>query len=569
MNNEQFPEGTTEAPSTSEKMSTRRQFIRTSSRMAAMATLGSAILSACGGSDKPAAAAPVKLLLGDGAVKASLLNQKTKPTNPDDIAELEVLQAWLAKNKNVTITYSAIALDTDQKIQAAIAARNCPAFTYTFTSSGLNRAAATGHYAADVTDLYHQYNVDSLLADYAKPYWQNNFNIDGKYYSAPGDAVTAGAGLYYRRDLLQEKGIPDPQFGWTWDDLYSLLKKFQTNGKPVMGVPSYMIGYYLNSNMLDPVTNGGLMGAVPAPKDPWHWKVNVTPWADEWKTITNNYRKWTTTESLIEQNATAYPWEGLSMAKYAAGVYPFSPGFAFQATISGYAPTTPVDMPKKFNKSFGELVGFVNYPQGSNGAYNSSIYPTLSGQMLFPSYLKKNELGKAFDLYLYRIYGEGYTNKYARVYDLTKDPSAAFKFIAPANRYQKNPKLPADVTIEKVYGQFVKSYMDAVINFPAMPVVSNYLPADKQTGPTSTAHDDLISKLSSGKEDVQSVLATYQQTYNQQASSLTSDISPDQFADGTKKYFAAMDNYFKTNNPKFHDGDWTKYYQNYVLPALS
>ncbi|GCE14784.1 ABC transporter substrate-binding protein [Tengunoibacter tsumagoiensis] len=550
---------------------TRRQMLRTSAQtglvLGSASFIGGALLTACGDSG---AGAQVTLTLADWPVKASVLTSKKPLTDPDDISEKEVIQDWLNKNKNVTIKASSYNLaNTDQQAQAAIAARTAPSLMAVFSNLALTRSASKVKFAADVTDLYHQYDLDNKLADYAKPLFKNGYNLDGKYYALPGDGVGAGAGLYYRRDLLKERGIDEPQFGWSWNQFYALLRQFQTDGKPVMGAPSWMFAWIFNSNQLDRQPNG-ILGSVPSPKTPWHWQINIDPWVETWTKLAQDYRKAALDDNLIEQNTVAYPWEGPAMGKFASGQYPFSPGYAFQGTISGYAPVTPVDMPAKYGKPFDDLVGFISYPKGQNGSYNSGIYGSISGQVMFPSYVKSEVLQKAVDLYIYRVYGDGYINKYAKKYELTKQPQDAYKFIAPANIYQKNPKVPADVTVENAYGvRWVKSYMDPIKNLAPLPQIETFFAPDKQTGPTSAAHDDLLAKLSQSKDNVSDILHNFQQVYNQQASTLQSDLSPEEFTASAKKYLAALDTYFKANQPDFYEGDWTKYYTKYALPALS
>lgn len=575
MQNELMTNEPSTLPSKKHGPMTRRQVLRTivqtSVAVGGVATAGGALLAACGeATSSNPASNPVTLLLGDAPIKISLVTSKQSLTDPDDIAQQQIIQDWLSKNKNVTLKSTAIDLSDDQKTEAAIANRTCPAIIGVFGNMSLNRAAPALHYAADVTDLYHKYNLDSLLADYAKPYWDATFNLNGKYYGMPGDGMFVGGGLYYRRDQLQARGIPDPQYNWSWDDLFSLIKQFQQNGKPVMGAPNYMIGYVVNSDQLDPLPSGGLMGAAPAPNSPWHWQVKFTPWQIErWKEMVGKYRKAVFDDNLIEQNATAYPWEGPAMGKFAAGIYPFAPGFAFQGTIPGYAPVTPVDMPVKYNKSFDELVGWAIYPLGTNGGRNGGSFASLSGNQMFPSYLKTDALAKAVDFYVYRIYGDGYTQMYAKKYELTKDPKAAYKFVAPSNRFQKNPLVPDNVTVQTAYGpKWVTSYMQAINAVGPFPDWHIYFPPDKQTGPTSTAHDDLLSKLSTSKDDVASLLNTFQQTYNSQASTLASDISSSDFVTSAKNFFKQMDTYLQKNMPGLQAGDWQKYYQEVALPAL-
>ncbi|GCE22175.1 ABC transporter substrate-binding protein [Dictyobacter kobayashii] len=552
---------------------TRRQMLRNLAAGAVvggLALTGGGILTACGGNTESTSTSPVTLTTGDWPFKPIPATAKKGDTDPYNKATVATLQTWLSKNKNVTLKYTAIDISTSQKLIAAVAARTAPDW---YAGLGPGSTAAQNHFAgtlglaAETTDILKKYNVDSLLADYAKPIWNAKWNLDGKFYGLPGDLVSAGAGLFYRRDLAKQKGIAEPKMGWTWDDFRTFAKAMATPGKPAMGAPKYMIGYLTNSNMLDTASHGGILGSVPVPNGNWHQQVNLSPWLQSWKDRVALYRTMIFDDKLIRQNATAYTWEGDAVAQMANGSFPMAPGFSSLLSIGGYAPVTIPDMPKKYNKPLDELIGYVPYPYGSNGAFNSSICPDYGAVLLNP-HLKNGALDKAADLWLYMFFGDGYVDSRAMRYDLTKDPHVVYDYITPGNRFQKNPKVPANVTVENVFGaKIVADYM-ALINIPLVPSDGLYIPADKQAPPSDDSHDDMLQQLSSTQQDVEPILKKFQDIYNQQARSLSSSISPAEFKDGATKYYATLNSFWQKHAPTFYSGDWSTFYNSEVLPAL-
>ncbi|GCE29694.1 hypothetical protein KDA_51780 [Dictyobacter alpinus] len=553
---------------------TRRQMLRnmaaTGATIGGLALTGGSILTACGGTTESTSTSPVTLLTGDWPFKPIPSMAKKGETDPVNKAEVAVLQNWLNKNKNVTLKYTAIDLSTSQKLIAAVAARTAPDWyggLGTGSTPSQNHFAGTLGLAADTTKILQKYKVDTLLADYAKPLWQAQSNVDGKYYGLPSDVVSAGSGLFYRRDLAKQKGLADPKLGWSWEDFRTFAKAMASPGKPAMGAPKYMLGYLTNSNLLDTTEHGGVLGNIPVPSAGWHQQVKLDPWVNAWKDRVSLYRTMVFDDKLIRQNATAYTWEGDAVAQMANGSFPMAPGFSLLLAISGYAPVTIPDMPKKYGKPLDELIGYVPYPNGSNGAFSSSTSPSY-GQVMLNPHLKNDALDKASDLWFYMFFGDGYIDSRAMRYDLTKDPHSAYDYIAPGNRYQKNPKVPADVTVEKVFGaKIVADYM-ALINIPLIPSDSLFYKPDKQVAPSADSHDDMLQQLSSTRQDIEPILKKFQDTYNQQARSLSSSLSAAEFKDGSNKYYTALNSFFQKNMPNFYSGDWGAFYNNEVLPAL-
>lgn len=341
-----------------------------------------------------------------------------------------------------------------------------------------------------------------------------------------------------------------------------------------MGAPSWMLGWAFNSNLLDINTmtagaGGGILGSVPTPDESWHWRAKFDPWMDQWKEIVGLYRKMRFEDKVILQDKAAYPWEGPAMSQFAAGTYPMSPGYGFQISLDlGPGQPSIRNMAATLKKPIEELVSFLPYPKGSNGGTNPGCTPAF-GVLLMNPRLKGSALDRAADLWLYMYYGDGYINARAHAYDKTKNAADVYDFIAPGNKYQKNPKVPADVTVESLYGKrLINDYMN-YIRQPIFPEPGYYFQIDTQSGPISAPHDDMLEKLSSKDADVAQTLMAYQNTANQEMTKVKSDLTTAQFKSGAQAYFKALDNFMQKTQPTFYSGDWQKYYQNEVLPAIS
>ena len=62
----------------------------------------------------------------------------------------------------------------------------------------------------------------------------NDFNIDGKQYAIPKDYSTFG--LWYNKDIFDEKGVAYPDDTWTWDTLQEAAEKLTDKEKGIYGL---------------------------------------------------------------------------------------------------------------------------------------------------------------------------------------------------------------------------------------------------------------------------------------------------------------------------------------------
>ncbi|GCE12071.1 ABC transporter substrate-binding protein [Tengunoibacter tsumagoiensis] len=550
---------------------TRRQMLRTMAATSAVVA-GGAVLAACGGTS---GAANVTLKVGTWpfAPLPSTITAADKKT-PRKKVIADVLQTWLDNHKNVTLKFTGIDVSTDQALTAAILGNTAPAIYGGFADASLQAAALTQGLVADVTDVYKSKKVDDLIAPYAKDLWHSIANLGGKYTSFPGDLLSGGSGFFYRRDVFRANDIPEPTKGWTWEDVKVIAAKLKDINKGVtaIGGPSYLCGYLMNSDLLDaggPVQGGGgLIGSVPDPGtgSNWHWKIDVTKWTSAWEDRIGLFRSMINDKTVFVDPSY---WEGSVVGQFVSGQYLMVPAFSFFYSLGGFGPAKFSDLQKNYpDKSLDDLIGYAPYPHGANGAWSSSIQPGM-GQVSFDPHLKSDGLDAITDLYLYMFFGQGYVDVRANTYKVTKDPKDAYDYIAPTNTYFKNPDVPANVTVEAAWGEnFVQTYLN-VAKQPIIPAYGMYFPPDGKTGPSKDTHADFLSRLSTTNDPIPDILKKFEDTYNQQASSLPSDLSSDDFKAGARKYYAALDKFWKENSTSFYVGVWQEYYHNDVLPRIS
>lgn len=538
----------------------RRQVLRsmatTGLAVGGFSVAGGALLSACGDTKQGTTVQAVTLTLGDWPVAPIPSQLKKGETDPFKRAVAEMVGEWNKKHPNVTLKYSSVDVSDAQKLTAAISGRREPAIHADFGGQAQDRSAAAQKLMAETTDLLTKFNVDSLLADYAKPYWKD-WNWGGHYYGLPGDVVLPGNGIMLRRDILKEAGIKEPDINYTWDDFRSILKQLKTynKGKPAMAAVPYQSGYLFGSNLLEDIAK------VPSPATGYHYRLDYSPWKDEWKSVTQFWRDINFTDQTVLMSPSTYAWEGACMGPFCAGQFYMTPAFGLFYTTGGWAPVTVGDMPAKFNKPIDELVTFLPYPKGQNGAW-SSVNNASFGIACLSTHLKGEALNAAADLYLYMFYGEGYTKGRKLRYDYSdpKKPQLIYDYAAPGNKFQDNPETP-NITVRDAWG---KSYVDTVmqiINTPKAPDSGSFFSVDKSAGPTDAPHQNFLGKLSTTKDPIDPIIDQYQNTYNSEAKTLSSDLSSATFKTQAQAYYSAANSFWQSASPKFFSGDWSKYYQ--------
>lgn len=547
------------------KPMTRRKMLRTMAAAGATTMAGGAILAACGDTQTKTPTQNVTIVLGDWPF-AKLPNTASAKdlTDISVKSDVDMLKAFQKDNPTISYKYIGTKIDTVQKLSAAILADTAPTVYGATGNLAVQRAASSQGLAADISAAYVSHNVDGLLADYALPVWKNKYSVNGKYYGLPGDLLAAGAGIFYRRDQWLKMGNPEPKNDWTWDDFHNMAKAFAKPGKPTFQAPSYEAGYLINSNLLDPgdgsAIDSGLLGSLPVPGDNnWHWKVDITEnWLSEWQDRVGFWRNLVYNEKIVEQGGTTY-WEGSAIAGFVAEQYMMAPAFSFFYGFQGYGPGSIPDLAKKHNLTPSEVAGYLPYPRGSNGAYNTSINADINQVWINPN-ANATLQDKTIALWLYAWYGQGYVNKYAERYNASKDAKDAYSYPLPPNRFLHNPSLPADVTTEAAWGKPFIDVYTWIVKQPVIPSKGLFFPVDTQQGPNKAIHDDLMTQLTTTQTPVADIVKNFETQYNHLASGQGSDLDAATFKTSETNYLNALNTFFQNNLPTFYNGDWQKYY---------
>lgn len=534
---------------------TRRQILR--SAIAGSMALGVVALTGCGGSSTTVT--NVTLVTADWPVTVI-------PSKADQAKDIRLktytdsLQKWLGKNPGVTLKRSTSNIWDQQALTAAVSGGTAPTWYYGLVLGGFDVTSTITAFArglaADTTSLNTQYKMDGLLADYALPTWRQTWNLNGKYYGAPGDQVNPGQGIFFRRDIMQQQGIAEPQPGWKWADFRTLAKQL-TSGKrhgAALGTGIFT-GMATSSNQLD------LLAHIPSPSTSWHWRYNYDPFMQEWVTVVSLFRSMNLDDKSVLYN-TSFTSDTQSNAAFVRG-----DAMMTSDTANVYYQGNPAFgsvFTKQLNKPGDDIVGFVSMPVGDNGAFGGTQKSL--GITSFQPRLNSTELDKAYSLYSYLFFQEGYYEQRVARYNATKDATQAYDYVSPANRFQHLPGIAPGP--QEAWGTKYIQAINQSLSIPIIPDAGHYIPSDTSAGPTNQAQQDAYSALSTTREDITGILKHLEQVWNQQASSLFSNVSQSDFTNGAKKYYSALNDFWQKNAPTFAQGDYQTFYQNQVQPAL-
>jgi hypothetical protein len=115
--------------------------------------------------------------------------------------------------------------------------------------------------------------------------------------------------------------------------------------------------------------------------------------------------------------------------------------------------------------------------------------------------------------------------------------------------------------------------MDAVraaTQHPLIPDQAWFIPAEEQVGPTSNAIDDAFSRwwFETGRVDIGRDLRRVEQIRNSQADGFTSSVADEEFVAGARRYYEALETFWRTHSPRFYEEVFRDWYEQKVLPAL-
>lgn len=541
----------------------RRSFLHTIAATS-VAALGGSVLASCDGSTSTPNATQVTLYASGSWPVNSMPSTADQAKNPFYKAYAGWLSNWLKQNPGVTIKptsaniWDAKALSTS--IGAGTAATWYLASILGTTDAGTRAAFARG-LAADTTQLFAAYYPKMNLADYAANAWNQLWKLNGHFYGAPGDYYP-GRGIYYRKDLLKQAGLPEPKVGWTWQDLRTMAKVLTTKKQKGVVFQNTALSYLLTTYQFDTLT------MLPANTGSnWHWKYDYTSKADEWVQLVDLYRGMVFTDQSVLQDVS-YGEANAEQAFFREQVAMAEMHSSFYTHPASSDPSSPSALAKKLGKPLNEVVGYVIDPVATNGAFGAAQGSL--GVISFDPHLNRTALDKAFNLYSSFALGQGIVEANQASYKADPTPENALSIYQ-----QVTPTNKGLVSIAGIPGDNRKYWTDTVVDamlegtqVPIVPNYSLYVPAEQVAGPPQDAVTDAMTKLAFSKQNVKDVLTTLEQTRNQQAAALSSNASQDDFNKGAKNFYSELGSFWQKNAPDFYQQEYQPWYSKYVEPVL-
>ena len=540
----------------------RRDLLKTLAAAGGALGLGS-VLSACskdgsggGGSSD------VTLRVGEAPWPAMPTAAQQK-ADVGDRAYAEVLQSWLKKNPGVKLRSVNIDVWNQEVMTSAVAGGTAPAIYSSNALGNWSQSAILSAFkqglAADVTELFAESGLMDKLAPYVRPEWEQTWKVDGKYFGMPG-GFGVSDGMFYRRDLFAEAGVPEPTPEYTWQDVRVMARSLTKGRRRGFASPSWGLGVALDSDGFN------LLSQIPAPQTSWRWQWDYTWRAKEkWIPVIEDWRGMMFDDKALLSDVSYGSWDEVTAA-FIRGDVAMHTGNVDQYVSGEENENSYLRLAKKLDKPIWDVVGWMTYPLGQYGEFPARR--SYVGAYSFSPDLDDDALAKSFDLSFYMI-GTGFVRQMEILYAETKDlrrvhsPDTIMPVLTGIT--DKLPGDPADA-----WGQ---QYVDEVIragNRPLVPEQSSYLPAEEASGPAGEPVDDAMSKWMYEPDPgpIAPALRKLEETRNTQAESFNAAVSEEDFIAGAKKYYAAHDAFWKKDAPKFHENVYREWYERFVLPAL-
>ena len=486
---------------------------------------------------------------------------KDQKENPATKAYADVLRAWLDQNPGVKLEAIEFDVWDQQALTTAVTGGTAPAFYPGNVLGGWNNAATKSAFvqglAADVTALIEEYRFADKMADYVRPIW-DSWQLDGAYYAAP-QGFGAGNGVYYRRDLVREEGLAEPQPGWTWDDLATLAVGLTEGQRKGIALQAFGLEWWLNTE------GWSLLTRVPAPATSWNWTYDYTSRADVWIDIVGKYRTLAFDDGAVLSDVSFADPD--VTAAFSQGRVAMMPNNQFFMLGDPNTADTPGNLAKKLGKPINDVVGWIQHPVGTHGNIGNT-QPFLTVLSFSPD-LDEDALDKAMSLHDYMTFGDGYVDQKKAAYDATKDLQKVYTDPTPLRKDAEIEGVPG--TLADAWGEQYAEAVRAAAAIPLLPAPDQYLPVEANQGPNETAEQDAQSRwmYERGDLDVRADLQKVEQTRNQQAESFTSSVSDEEFVAGAKEYFAALDAFWAEHAPEFSSQVFRPWYEQTVVPALA
>lgn len=472
----------------------------------------------------------------------------------------DAMMVWMEQHPGVSIEPVEVNIWDQQAIVAAIAGGTAPTWTFPTSIGGSlagARAAFKQGLMADVTPAVEAYDVLEKVQPSLLAIWQPENQVDGQFMSYPLD-TGANDTVYYRRDLVQELGLEEPSYDWTWADFFDLaiaLNSPADNRKGFGGGAGTAFSL-LRGHGYD------LLSQVPAPDTNWNWQRDLSNTL--WPELLADYRNLIFQEEAVLSDAAAD--SAFYQDAFRSGSLGMIMGNILTAFGNANDPTSFANFARSLGKEFEEVIGLLPPPVGLNGFKHSGAY--VAGVSFNPDH-SPEEVTLAAGLVDHMFIGEGWLIRKAGQWELNQDLTAVFNYPYPIDGNLDYPGVPG--TFEDAWGARTAEAAQAIYGRPVQPNIGIYLPAEENPGPDSQVFSDVWSTITYVADNVSpaEVLANAESVWNQQAQGFTSSVPDDVFVEGARQYFADVASFWESNAPDFYESTFEPWYNTQVVPALN
>lgn len=538
-----------------------RRALLKASAATGLAASGLATLSACGGSG--GGSGDVTLRVATDAPISPMPSAEEREESPTSDAYAQALEAWLEENPGVELRGINVDVWDQEAMTTAIAGGTAPAQFVSNVIGGWNnpgiRSAFLQGLAADVTELVEESGMIAELIAPAQPIWERTWNVEGQYYAMP-TSYNIGVGVHYRKDLLEELGLPEPEPGWTWEDLRELAAALTDGDRKGIALQMWPINNALSAEGFD------LLTRLPAPDTSWNWRWDYSIETDAWVRAIENVRG-----MRFEDDSTIADisfGDGDILQAFTRGDAAMHINSVVYMSASPDSDTSTVALANQLDRPVEEVVGWVPMPIGMTGYGASGLTQGQIDSASFDPDLNDDELAAIFDLQFYML-RDGFVREKEVLYEATNDLHRIYDWgnIMPVmeGTLDGMPERPEDA-----WGEEFMTRMRAASEHPLIPSESWHIPAESATGPTEDALDDARSRwwFEQGNVDIRADLNDLENVRNQQADGFTSSVSAEDFAEGARSYYQAHAEFWQANSPEFYERYYQPWYDEHVRPVL-
>lgn len=503
-----------------------------------------------------AGAQSVTLRLADWPL-GGMPSAEEQGTDPAARAYAEVLTAWLAENPDVAVETISFSQWDQQALVTGISGGAVTSFYPGQVLGGWNPVAMQTAFkqglAADVTDLVDKYGVLDEISPEARAFYENE-RLEGRFYGLPVD-FTVSQGIYYRKDLVQELGLTEPQPGWTWDDFLVLAEGLTSaeEGRVGATIQDWLPLEHVNSA-------GKLVEEVPAPDTNWNTAWVRSPSFDEGVEILEQWRQAIYVDRTVRVSLNAGDEDrATQFISGQAGMWAATPNWYTRSSADAFA---MVNLAERLGRPIEEVVGWAEFPRAEGGV------PT-QGPLVFLASVDPNLGADGADVavafFNHMIYGEGADRQKQLMYEATQDG----RFVYP-DPYGPEQVEGIPVSKADVWGaDFVESVSAAASN-PIAPNKNDFIPAEGNPGPSTQALADAYNTVinTEGQLDIAAEYERAIGVVNQTAEGYTSSIPDDELRAGLAEYHDALLAFYEENYPAYFENVQRPLYDEHVAPAL-